>query len=232
MKVHPRRLGLSECFIIGYLIAQKPVLASMRERFFSRARRLVTTTDAFLQQISGVTEFEADLNGLLRIKQDHADRNLTLRHGIRVERGALIMDLHLWNEHLPPFPSGTADFDWTSFVEKQIQASLHRLAVYIHARQELDKVHALRVRLSVAKHGPPTVLARLFMRAGFELIESPASGIGFFMPFIEGIWVWLLTWTYNPRALINWRFNRVRREFWISRSRFFARYAAWGDCGG
>ncbi len=204
----------------------------MRDRFFSRARRLVTATDAILRQISGVTEFCADLNGLLRLKQDHADRNLTLKDGIRVERDALIMDLHLWNEHLQPFPSETLDFDWTSFVEKQIQASLRRLAVYIHARQELDKVQALRIRLSVAKHGPPTILARLFMRAGFEPIESPASGIGCFMPFIEGIWVWLLTWTYNPRGLINWRFNRTRREFWISRSQFFARYAAKGDCGG
>ncbi len=75
------------------------ILIHMRERFFSRARPLVRATDAFLRQVSGATEFEADINGLLRIKQDHADRNLTLRDGLRVERGALIMDLHLWNEH-------------------------------------------------------------------------------------------------------------------------------------
>jgi hypothetical protein len=64
---------------------------------------------------------QAFIGLIQRIKQDHADRNLTLRDGIRVERGALIMDLHLWNEHLPPFPSEAADFDWTSYVEKQIQ---------------------------------------------------------------------------------------------------------------
>jgi hypothetical protein len=203
----------------------------MRERFFSGARRLVKATDAFLRQISGVKEFEAEVNGPVRIEQNHADRNLTLRDGIRVERGALIMDLHFWNEHLPPFPPEAAGFDWVSYVEKQIQASLHRLALYIHAHQELDKVQAVRVRLSVAKHGPPSVLARLLMRAGFEPIESRALGIGCFMPVLEGIWVWLLTWTYNPRGLIDWRFNRTRREFWISRSLFFARYAAKGYCG-
>ncbi len=204
----------------------------MHERFFSGARRLVKATDAVLRQIIGVTEFEANANGLLRIEQNQADRNLTLRDGIRVESSALIMDLHFRNEHLPPFPSEAADFDWASYVENQIQASLHRLALYIHAHQELGKVQALRVTLSVAKHGPPSVLARLLMRAGFEPIESPASGIGCFMPILEGIWVWLLTWTYNPRGLIDWRFNRTRRELWISRSRFFACYAAKGYCGG
>ncbi len=81
-------------------------------------------------------------------------------------------------------------------------------------------MQALRIRLSVAKHGPPTVLARLFMRAGFQPIESPASGIGCFMSFIEGTWVWLLTWTYNPRGLIHWRFNRTHCEFWIPARHF------------
>ncbi len=186
------------------------------------ARWLVKATDAVLRQIGGVREFEAEVKGLLRIQLSHAAYSVTLRDGVCVERGALIMDLHWWNEHLPPFPSEADDFDWASHVEQQLQASLHRLALYIHAHQELDNVQALRVSLSVAKHGPPNVLGRLLMRAGFEPIESQISGIGCFIPVLEGIWVWLLTWTYNPRGLIGWRFNRIRREFWVSHSQFFA----------
>ena len=42
--------------------------------------------------------------------------------------------------------------------------------------------------------------------------------------FLDNIWAWLLTWTYNPRALAGWRFNRTRAEFWMSRARCLASY--------
>jgi hypothetical protein len=206
-------LGLSESY-------------TMRETFFSGGLRwLIKTTDALLRRIGGITEFETEVKGLLRIELSHATRTLTLPDGTRVQRGVPIMDLHFWNEHLPPFLSEVDNFDWASRVEQQIQTSLHRLVLFIHARQEPDKVQALRVTLSIAKHGPPSVLARLLMKAGFEPIESPTSGTVCFMPILEGIWAWLLTWTYNPRGLIDWRFNRTRREFWVSRQQLLARYA-------
>lgn len=135
------------------------------------------------------------------------------------------MELHFWNEHLPPFPVGDAALDWATDVERQIQASLHRLAIYFDAHGEFDDVQALRANLSIPKRGPPTVLGRLLMQADFEPIELPTSGINIIFSFLAGTWAWLLTWAYNPRGLIGWRFNRVRQEYWISRSRFFARYA-------
>jgi hypothetical protein len=203
-----------------------PASHTMRETFFSGGLRwLIKTTDALLRRIGGITEFETEVKGLLRIELSHATRTLTLPDGTRVQRGVPIMDLHFWNEHLPPFLSEVDNFDWASRVEQQIQTSLHRLVLFIHARQEPDKVQALRVTLSIAKHGPPSVLARLLMKAGFEPIESPTSGTVCFMPILEGIWAWLLTWTYNPRGLIDWRFNRTRREFWVSRQQLLARYA-------
>ncbi len=171
-----------------------PASHTMRETFFNGGFRwLIKATDAVLRRIGGITEFETEVKGLLRIELSHATRTLTLSEGTRVQRGAPIMDLHFWNEHLPPFPSEADNFDWASCVEHQIQASVHRLVLFIRAHQEPDKVQALRVRLSIAKHGPPSVLARLLMDAGFEPIESSTSGIVSFMPILEGIWAWLLT---------------------------------------
>ncbi len=198
----------------------------MCETFFGRGLRwLIKATDALLRRIGGISEFETEAKGLLRIGLSRETQFLALPDGVRVERGAPIMDLHVWNEHLPSFPSEADDFDWAARVEEQIQTSLRRLVIYIRAHKELDKVEALRVRLSIAKHGPPSVLARLLMEAGFGPIETPTSGLGRFMPALEGIWVWLLTWAYNPRGLIDWRFNRTRREFWLSRLQLLARYA-------
>lgn len=198
----------------------------MRETFFdSWLKWVIKVADAVLRRIGGVTEFEAEPDGLLRIEQSHATHAVTLRDGAHVAPGAPIVGLHFWNEHLPAFASEDADFDWATCVGRQIQASLHRLAIHLHTHRDLDDVQALRVKLSIPKRGPPTALGHLLMKADFELIKSPTSGISNFLPLIEGIWMWLLTWTYNPRGLIGWRFNRVRQEYWISRSRFFAQYA-------
>ena len=187
-------------------------------------RWAIKAIDAVLRRIGGVTEFEADANGLLRIQRNHATQALTLGDGVHIARRASILDLHFWNEHLPPFPSEHAYFDWSSHVEQQIQASLHRLALYIHACQQFRDVQTLRVRLSIPKRGPAPVLGRILMEAGFESVESCVPRSSSLLPFLEGIWMWLLTWAYNPHGLIDWRFKRTHREYWISRARFFAKY--------
>ena len=150
----------------------------MCKAFFSGSLRwAIKATDAVLRRIGGVAEFESDATGLLRIQRGHATCALTLKDRARVARRAPVMDLHFWNEHLPPFPAGYADFDWTARVKEQLQASLHRLTLYIRARPELGDMQALRVRLSIAKRGPAPVLGRLLAEAGFEPVENPASGI-------------------------------------------------------
>lgn len=187
-------------------------------------RNLVRATDAVLRRIGGVFEFEDDSEGLLRIAVRHARHTAVLRDGTRIERGAPVVELHFWNEHLPPFPPAHTEFGWAPRVERQIQSSLCRLAEYMRTHPEFANALALRIRLSVARHGAPSVLARLLVDAGFEPVERLATGpeTETLLHFIEGLWAWLLTWTYNPRALIGWRFDRTACEYWISRRRLSA----------
>lgn len=187
-------------------------------------RWTIKAIDTVLRRVAGVMEFEADANGLLRIQQNHATQALMLSDGVHIARRASILDLHFWNEHLPPFPSEHAHFNWLLHVEQQIQASLHRLALYIRARQQFCDVQALHVRLSIPQRGPAPVLGRILMEAGFEPVDGPLFRTSGFLQFLEGIWMWLLTWAYNPRGLINWRFRRTPRDYWMSRARFFAEY--------
>ena len=197
----------------------------MHKGFLTRRLKwVINITDAVLRHLGGVIEFEADTNGLLRIQRNHATRALALGDGVHIERRAPVLDLHFWNEHLPPFPSEHAYFDWLPHVEQQLQASLNRLALYIHACRKFGDVQALRVKLSIPKRGPAPVIGRLLIQAGFEMVETPAPRINILLPFLEGIWMWLLTWSYNPRGLFVWRFKRTRQEYWISRARFFAQY--------
>jgi len=70
-------------------------------------RRLVRAADAALRRIGGVSEFETADDGLLRIAEGHAEHDFDFR-GTHVRHGQSVIDLHLWNEHLPPFPYGGA----------------------------------------------------------------------------------------------------------------------------
>ncbi len=186
-------------------------------------RRLVRVADAGLRRIGGVSEFETADNGLLRIAKGHTEHNFVFRDGTRVSQGQAVIDLHLWNEHLPPFPHGGPELGWKKRVRQQLMASLHRLAFRIVDDTRLQGAQALRMTISIPLLGQQSLLASLLISAGFEAGEL-ASRKSTILRFLDNIWAWLLTWTYNPRALAGWRFNRTRAEFWMSRARCLALY--------
>jgi hypothetical protein len=102
-------------------------------------------------------------------------------------------------------------------------ASLRRLEFWIVDNARLQGAQALRTTISVPILGQHSVLARLLISTGFEAGEL-VSRENAILRFLDNFWVWLLTWTYNPRALAGWRFNRTRAEFWMSRARWLALY--------
>jgi hypothetical protein len=163
-------------------------------------------------------------DGLLHIEFGRAERDLLLSDGAEVKRDDLVIELHLWNEHFPGFPSGDADFGWTDRAQQQLLSSVHRLAFYIRKDPKRDRTQALGMKLSIAKQQPENVLARLLLNAGLVPIGQASPRMECVLRFLDGVWAWLLTWTYNFRALIGWRFNRTRREFSISRAKFIALY--------
>jgi hypothetical protein len=170
-----------------------------------------------------VSEFETADDGLLRIAEGHAGHDFVFYDGIRVRQGQAVIELHLWNEHLPPFPDGGFELGWEERVRQQLMASLHRLAFRIAGNTRLRSAQALRMTISIPILGQQSLLARLLISIGFEAGEL-ASRKNAILRFLDNIWVWLLTWTYNPRALIGWRFNRTRAEFWMSRARWLELY--------
>ena len=198
-------------------------LSAMRSIGGDFFRRLVRVADAALRRIGGVSEFETADDGLLRIAERDAEHDFVFRDGTHVRQGQAVIDLHLWNEHLPPFPNGGPELGWKKRVRQQLMASLHRLAFRIVDNPRLQGAQALQVTISIPNLGQQSLLARLLISTGFEAGEmtSRKSAI---LRFLDNIWAWLLTWTYNPRALVGWRFNRTRAEFWMSRTRCLALY--------
>lgn len=184
-------------------------------------RRLMSAIDSSVRRFYGVTEFETEPDGALRIAYCQIRHDVVLSDATQIHANDSIIELHRWHEHFPRFPAEISDFAWPTRVEKQMLCTLHRLGIHIRRSLHLNGVCALRMNVFLSAGSPANALARLLLMAGFEGEQEPARRS---CPprFLDSLWVWLLTWPYNPRALTGWRFMRTRNQLWISRPRFLA----------
>jgi hypothetical protein len=202
------------------------VMGPLRASIPGRCLRwLVDATDRILRRIQGITEFEAHAGGLFRIEVGHAEREILLSDGTHLRRGDGVIELHLWNEQLLPVPLEGIDLGWAVRIRRQTLDTLRRLAFHLREDPRLDKVRAICMRPAVAGWRPDSSFARVLLKIGFEPAEDAAPASGGLHRFLDDLWLWLLTWTHNPRVLKGRQFQRKRRAFWISRARFLALYA-------
>jgi hypothetical protein len=197
-------MGLRHASISGWLFGQ-----------------LISSIDLALRRIYGITEFESADDGLLRIAIGRANRDLLLSDGTRIRRGDSVVDLHIWNEHLPCFSAKIGDLRWAARVRRQVLSSLDRLTLHLRTNPDLDRVQALRMAPAMTHRHPERPLALLLV-IGLE--ATAMSRESRLLDSLDSVWVWLLTWAYNPRALTGRCFARTRQEFWISRSHFLILY--------
>src|SRR5436190_8498887 len=67
--------------------------------------RIVFGIDAALRRWNSVIEFTTDPTCILRIRVDRLERPLVLTDGTSARAGERFVDLHLWNEQIPPMRS-------------------------------------------------------------------------------------------------------------------------------
>jgi hypothetical protein len=189
-------------------------------------RKLIRGIDACLRRGIGIVEFERGEDALLRIGVARAERAVRLRDGTQLQPGDPLLELHLWNEHLPMLPSGGPSLRWAASTRRQITHSLRRLAVHLQRVPDLWEAKALRIQPAFAGRNLARNLNWIAAKHGFESIEDlhkPVLTAGA-RRWFDSLWLWLLTWAFNPHSLRGRRFRRTRREFWISRARFIALY--------
>jgi hypothetical protein len=109
---------------------------------------------------------------------------------------------------------------------RQVARSLHRLAAYLQRAPNLREVKALRIRPAFAGRNLARNLTWIVAKHGFESAEGQRDPVPPMRAYrwLDSLWLWLLTWTFNPRSLRGRRFRRMRQEFWMSRGKFIALY--------
>src|SRR5262249_55637306 len=126
-------------------------MASQRSRARSAhpwLHRLVFRLDACLRRWTLVTEYSPDPRCLFRVRLGHLDQDVALPDGTIAHAGDRVIDLHLWNEHVPLMPKQGATIAWARRMCFCIEVSLRELAKHLMARPELDDISVIRANVT------------------------------------------------------------------------------------
>jgi len=189
-------------------------------------RGMVLALDSLLRRQGHVREFTADEQCILRIALTTSKQDVELSEGTEVRVGDRILELHLWNEHIPPMPSKGPDMSWGLRFYRLAVKSLRSLAAHV-AAGELPDIVALGGQMAFMEKDDSAVLASLAAKLGFELVNLTAEGGRWrrFTHFWENIFSWALMWAFNPASLRGKRFLRLQRyRLWMSRRTLLERY--------
>lgn len=194
----------------------------------SLVRRAVRALDLFLRRRHRIFEHTSDPECLVRLAVVPCAGDVVLADGTRLQRGAPILELHLWNEHVPLIPPGGATIAWAIEINRRVHRSLTELAAYIARERELAEIMAIRGQLACVHRAESNTIFRVAARYGFEAAEQdrPAGPLRVLHDLFENLLLWALIWTYNPGGLRGKGLIRRRHQLWISRRALTERYGA------
>jgi len=208
------------------VLSQQSSLASLHSALIEQA---VFGLDRWLRQRQGVCEYSDNLQCLFRIQPAKAETDVTLADGTQVAAGDAVLNLHLWNEHVPPIGPEGATLQWAGALAHGIDLSLRELALHLRWTRALDGVVALRADMRLGTAGQSAQLARMAARYGFV----PATGrmdaeAGDYRPMqrlAENMFIVLLVLATNPVALRAPVLRRDHTLVYLSRLALEERYA-------
>jgi hypothetical protein len=178
--------------------------------------------DGFLRRCYGIREFNNDPECVLRIAFGKAQRAVVLAD-MRVAPGEPVGMLHLWNEHLPPFPAECPDLHWAKTMQRRLRRSLRALAEYVLAEPAAWQLRAFCAGFSLPPNGRTDPLLQFGRRFGFEIVAPDLSLLGRCHALGQDFLQWGLTRAFNPAARRG--LFCERRELWMSRRTLIERYA-------
>jgi hypothetical protein len=163
--------------------------------------------DRWLRRRQGIYEYSNDPVCLFRVNQAEADEAVTLSDGTHIHPGNPILELHLWNEHIPLMPTEGATLAWACRLHQAVDMSLRELACWMARQPDLDQVIALRGDMRIGTAGRGRQFTRIAARYGFES-GAWRAGSGSLRQFGENILLCFLVMAANPVAIrsdVLWR---------------------------
>jgi hypothetical protein len=193
--------------------------------------RAVRSVDSLLRQRQGIHEFTDNEACIFRISREAALRSLQLSDGTAVREGDPVLQLHFWNEHLPPMSSSGPSTAWAAMMKRRMRASLATVAHYIAMLPELDDVKAVHGSPPFGSRLGAAQMVRTAERFGFDVIDPDAAREWrerIHLVF-DSMLLWGLAYAFNPAGLKSKSLLRHRHQLWISRRKLLRLYRS-ADC--
>ena len=129
---------------------------------------LIYRLDALLRYFYRIREFTDDPNCLLLLAMKQASTPLSLSDGTRIMPGDPIGELHLWNDHLPRFPSGGPTLGWARRAHALMVHSLSLLADHVATEPEWQGAAAFYAEVPISPKRSPASVRAVSQTYGFE----------------------------------------------------------------
>jgi len=183
--------------------------------------------DRWLRQRQGVYEYSSDPFCVFRVQRVQAEGDVLLSDGTRIAAGAPVLNLHLWNEHVPPMRLEGATVAWAREATRRVDRSMRDLARHLKWTRPLDDIVALRGDMRLGTSEQSSQLARLAAHYGFEpagedSIDLTSRAV---QRFAENVFIFLLVMATNPIALRAPVLRRDHKLVYLSRAALDGRYA-------
>jgi hypothetical protein len=189
-------------------------------------RAAVTALDDRLRARHGVIEYTRDPDCIFRLQIVASNREYCLSDGVRVREGDRLINLHLWNEQIPPFPVMGPTLGWARCICKALDVSLRGLASYVADQKDLVDIAAISANMSFGSTQQSDQLVRISERFGFERVpaEESASIAERVHRLGENILYSMMMMALNPRALRAEGLWHGRTSVFLSRRKLASRY--------
>lgn len=186
-------------------------------------KRVIRGFDRFLRWASRVFEFCSEPDCLLRVRRITLSRPLTLA-GETYPAGTPVIQLHLWNEHLPPLPAEGPTLRWAVQTQRCLKRSFQALARQMPHDPRLADAQLIGGITVLPLAGAHAGGVKLFEHLGFTILPYH-NPLGRFGEFWENLYTWGIMWAFNAPTLAGRHLLKLKRsEIWMTRETLFRRY--------
>jgi hypothetical protein len=187
---------------------------------------LIFGFDSWLRQWLRVSEYSDHPLCIFRIQVSQLDHTIVLADGASAQPGDRIIDLHLWNEHVPRMSSDGVSVGWALEMSRCVDVSLRELAAYLSFEWELEDIVIIRGNVVFCTADKCDELIRLCSRLGFE---CPCGGLPIglaeqLLRFGQNLLISMMVLVLNSAALRADTLRRTRVGLYLTRKQLMARY--------
>jgi hypothetical protein len=188
--------------------------------------QLVFGLDTILRRWYAIGEYSSHPLCIFRIQLAEIDRAIRLSDGTLARPGDRIIDLHLWNEHLPRLSDQGVSVRWALEMRRCLDVSLRELAKYLSTHHELGEIALLRGDIKFCVAEQCDQMTRVCRRLGFEVSDGdgPSTLIEQIHRFGQNILISLMVLALNGMAIRADTLRRTAVMVYLSRKQLIARF--------